>query len=214
MGTFNFEAVGVFARTSQLESVGKRRKDFGCSDEDFISKHSDGKRVYEYSFASVPVELIPEPNNPYDPNAIAVIASGEKIGYVPRELCKTVSELISCEYSVRAKIGGGASKKVVHSNGEVRVRIEQYEYTVHIFIDSQADIAPKSTPKQSRKSKWVALVLCVFLGFLGVHYFYLGRKWKGILYLCTCGLIYIGWVYDIYAIAVGKLVDGKGRKLV
>lgn len=46
------------------------------------------------------------------------------------------------------------------------------------------------------KNKWVAFFLCLFLGFFGAHKFYEGKTSKGILYLCTFGLIGIGWFID------------------
>lgn len=50
------------------------------------------------------------------------------------------------------------------------------------------------------KSKWVALFLCVFFGYLGFHKFYEGRTGMGILYLLTFGLCGIGWFLDILAL--------------
>ena len=47
------------------------------------------------------------------------------------------------------------------------------------------------------KNDKVAFWLCVFLGYLGVHWFYLGNFKKGILYFFTCGLFGIGWIIDI-----------------
>ena len=39
-----------------------------------------------------PLTLRPEPDNPHDPNAVAVLlASGEPVGYVPREVAPRVS---------------------------------------------------------------------------------------------------------------------------
>lgn len=38
------------------------------------------------------------------------------------------------------------------------------------------------------KNKWVALCLCVFLGFFGAHKFYEGKAGMGILYIFTLGL--------------------------
>lgn len=46
------------------------------------------------------------------------------------------------------------------------------------------------------KNKWIALLLCVFLGYFGAHKFYEGRIGAGILYLLTFGLFGIGWFID------------------
>ena len=47
------------------------------------------------------------------------------------------------------------------------------------------------------KNKWVAFLLCVFLGFFGAHKFYEGKMLLGIVYLFTAGLFGIGWFIDI-----------------
>ena len=46
------------------------------------------------------------------------------------------------------------------------------------------------------KNKWVALLLCVFLGFLGAHKFYENKAGLGILYIFTGGLFGIGVIID------------------
>ena len=46
------------------------------------------------------------------------------------------------------------------------------------------------------RNKWVAFLLCLFLGYLGAHKFYEGKIGMGILYLFTCGLFGIGWFID------------------
>ncbi len=46
------------------------------------------------------------------------------------------------------------------------------------------------------KNKWVALLLCVFLGYFGAHKFYEGKAGMGILYIFTCGIFGIGLVVD------------------
>ncbi|WP_295216001.1 TM2 domain-containing protein [Ruminococcus sp.] len=46
------------------------------------------------------------------------------------------------------------------------------------------------------KNKWVALVLCFFLGVVGGHKFYEGKIGMGILYLFTAGLFGIGALID------------------
>ena len=50
------------------------------------------------------------------------------------------------------------------------------------------------------KNKWVALALCLLLGFFGGHKFYEGKIGMGILYFFTGGLFLIGAVIDFFAI--------------
>jgi len=65
----------------------------------------------------------------------------------------------------------------------------------------------------SDKSKVAALLLCIFLGEFGAHYFYVGKIGMGILYLLTAGLFGIGWIVDIFRIALGKFKDNVGVPL-
>lgn len=45
-------------------------------------------------------------------------------------------------------------------------------------------------------NKWVAFLLCLFLGYFGAHKFYEGKAGIGVLYLFTGGLCGIGWIID------------------
>ena len=48
----------------------------------------------------------------------------------------------------------------------------------------------------TQKDKWVAVLLCLFLGCFGAHKFYEGRIGLGILYIFTLGLFGIGVLVD------------------
>ena len=65
----------------------------------------------------------------------------------------------------------------------------------------------------SHKKRWVAFVLCLFLGVIGVHRFYVGKIGTGILYLCTGGLFGIGWLVDLVKILFGSFTDKYGAPL-
>ncbi|NIA22445.1 MAG: NINE protein [Anaerolineaceae bacterium] len=45
-----------------------------------------------------------------------------------------------------------------------------------------------------------AYLLWFFLGFLGVHKFYLGKPVLGVLYACTLGFLGIGLIIDLFTI--------------
>ncbi|WP_242848151.1 TM2 domain-containing protein [Ruminococcus sp. HUN007] len=47
-----------------------------------------------------------------------------------------------------------------------------------------------------KKNKWVALLLCLLLGWCGIHRFYEGKIGTGLLYMFTLGLGGLGWFID------------------
>ncbi len=61
-------------------------------------------------------------------------------------------------------------------------------------MDREADLKFTAGPYNYT----VAWVLLTFLGYLGVHRFYLGKWISGILYLCTGGFFLIGYLYDLW----------------
>lgn len=65
----------------------------------------------------------------------------------------------------------------------------------------------------SDKSKKTALLLCAVGGMLGLHQFYVGNIGKGLLYVCTVGLLFFGWWRDLYLISLGKFKDNTGAPL-
>lgn len=79
----------------------------------------------------------------------------------------------------------------------------------HPFVQPQVIINNQTItkPTVSTKNKTVALLLCIFLGLLGIHRFYVGKIGTGIIYLFTGGLFGIGWIVDIISIAAGSFKD-------
>jgi hypothetical protein len=57
------------------------------------------------------------------------------------------------------------------------------------------------------------LLLCLFLGWLGVHRFYLGKRTTGRVYLLTGGLFFAGVIVDLILILLGALEDEFGRPI-
>ena len=62
----------------------------------------------------------------------------------------------------------------------------------------------------SQKSFVTTLILCVLLGGLGVHRFYVGKTGTGILMLLTLGGLGIWTLIDLIVIAVQNFKDSEG----
>jgi TM2 domain-containing membrane protein YozV len=75
---------------------------------------------------------------------------------------------------------------------------------------SKAKAKPKT---KATKKRLPALLLCFFLGWLGIHRFYVGKIWTGILWLITAGILGIGTLVDFIMIIVGTFTDKQGRKV-
>lgn len=62
------------------------------------------------------------------------------------------------------------------------------------------------------KDKVLAYILwfVVFIGFAGVHRFYLRRYFTGVLWLLTGGLLMIGQIVDLFLIP--GMVEAENRK--
>lgn len=63
------------------------------------------------------------------------------------------------------------------------------------------------------KSRIVAFILCLLLGVLGIHRFYVGKVGTGLLWMCTGGFFGIGWLVDLLMILFGSFTDRAGFPL-
>lgn len=66
----------------------------------------------------------------------------------------------------------------------------------------------------SDRSRLVTLLLCWFMGPLGIHRFYAGRNASGLLFLFTFGFLGLGVLLDLISIATGGFRDEHGRPIV
>ena len=63
------------------------------------------------------------------------------------------------------------------------------------------------------KSKLTAILLCFFLGSLGIHRFYLGYTIIGVIQLLTFGGFIIWAIVYLIMFFIGSLKDSEGNDL-
>jgi TM2 domain-containing membrane protein YozV len=61
--------------------------------------------------------------------------------------------------------------------------------------------------QESKKSRLVALLLCLFIGWAGAHRFYANKIGTGIIMLVTMGGFGIWYFLDIVMISMGSFKD-------
>ncbi len=65
-----------------------------------------------------------------------------------------------------------------------------------------------------KRKNWLATVLlCFFLGYLGIHRFYTGHMVIGIIQLFTGGGCGVWYLIDLILILVGSYRDADGNEL-
>ena len=103
-----FRVAGVNYRQDAILKLGKKNPDYLLKSADLKKKYQE-KPVFEYTFPTFVPELIAEPDNEYDPNAIAIYANGEKVGYVKKGSTARVRNIMKDRKLIGMKllIGGG-----------------------------------------------------------------------------------------------------------
>lgn len=105
---------GTSYRQKELQAMGEKNPDFALTKKDLLKRWPQGVTVYEYTFQPQRAYLVPEPENPEDPNAIKVVIDGVHVGYIKAGSCAHIRRLMreSRIEKIEARIIGGKYKAV------------------------------------------------------------------------------------------------------
>ena len=93
----SYTVKGVFAHEDEIfHEMMIRNAEFDYTKSELVDCGAVDMNTYEWiPRDGMEVELVPEPDNKYDPNAVKVVIGGHHIGYIPKEKCLEVLELLS-----------------------------------------------------------------------------------------------------------------------
>jgi TM2 domain-containing membrane protein YozV len=111
-------------------------------------------------------------------------------------------------------IGLGILKLVTLGGCGIWAFVDMFLIILKKLPDAQGRPLLYTPPNQPSDKDWgTALLLSIFLGWLGIDRFYLGYTGLGVLKLATGGACGIWCMVDSILIAVNKLPDSNGKPL-
>lgn len=130
---FRVAGVNFDGRRQQLKEIYKEMvrntyKEYlydGLTNDDILYFSDPDERYYQLSLEDQSLSniyLIPEPDNPYDENAIAVYVDYTHVGYVPKGINVEVAEAMKGHYRIYGKLLGGKYKYYDENNYKVRTK--------------------------------------------------------------------------------------------
>lgn len=137
-----YKVTGMSHRMENLMALAEENDDYKLSKRELVDADLIGERVWQYEFNHYKTELVPEPDNPYDPNAIKVVVDGQHVGYIKSGSCAHLLKVISEGRIGRigCQIGGGKYKYIdedYNEDGDSIYTLEKDElaYFVHLKIE-------------------------------------------------------------------------------
>lgn len=112
---YGFKVAGISYREKDIiDQIMIENDDYDLSKKECIELGMIDERIYKYIGAPSDIQLIPEPDNPHDENAVKVIADDVHIGYVPAEKARKVKRILSTKniISITCEVYGGQYKVI------------------------------------------------------------------------------------------------------
>lgn len=136
-----YKATGMEHRLDNLLRLGIENPSYSWTKKELIEEGLTEERIWETEFYPSKVELVPEPDNPYDPNAIKVVVDGEHVAYIKQGSCKHLLKVIKEDRikKIECEIGGGRYKYIAEDYNDYGKEVytldrDTVPYFVHLQI--------------------------------------------------------------------------------
>lgn len=134
------------------DEIGLLNSDYEETSKFLKENYYDGDIIYEYEFDPGKVELVPEPDNEYDPNAVAVHIDEVKVGHIKKGSTSYAKELMNSPNLVRieATIEGGRYKQLYEDDDKMYIKKGEKPFYVDVFLYLKGE---DDVPEQSNYIK-------------------------------------------------------------
>ena len=115
------------------------------------------------------------------------------------KFCKFCGEKIPMDAVICTKCGRQV-EQLQGAKNDSPIIINNNNNNNNNAASASAGATQGNVSRRKKCDKWISFLLCLFIGYLGIHKFYEGKIGTGILYLFTGGLFIFGWLGDIFSI--------------
>lgn len=133
-----FKVAGVQHHMDEIRSLGFENPDYKMSKREIIDSDMTDEKIWEYDFCGGEVELVPEPDNTYDSNAIKVLIDGKHVGYIKSGSCSEIRSALEDGriQRITCQIGGGRYKMVCEDieDDTYEVNYDETSYFVRLTV--------------------------------------------------------------------------------
>lgn len=135
-----FGIYGMGYRKENVALLGSPNPDFDLTRSQLLEKYPNGASIPKLTFNVCNVDLVPEPDNEADPNAIKVLMNGVHVGYIRRTSTDSIRAYIGRNDidHITGFIRGGVMKYVtIGQDGSKHIttgKNERYEGSVTLFL--------------------------------------------------------------------------------
>lgn len=133
-----YKVAGVQYYTDALMCLAVSNANYNLKKQALLAAGITSQYIWKNEFKPNHIEVIPEPDNPYDPKAIKVVVDGHHVGHIKAGSCAHLLKVIQENriQKIEAKITGGPYKILDDYDGDGIYTLEQGDapYRVTLYI--------------------------------------------------------------------------------
>lgn len=137
-----YKVVDTQSCIDNILRLASRNPDYDLTTEAQTERVAENKRIYAYTFNPKKAELVSEPHNPHNPDAIKVMIDGEHVGYIHTDFCTHLLNALSGNRvrGIDCEMSGGPYKilrgDLDEETFEYIYRMDEVdaEFLIHLYV--------------------------------------------------------------------------------